>query len=188
MLAMLLFSVCSHANTLEQIEQQIEKPEKLSVQFVQDKHIAALSRPLTSKGQMWLIKNSGVAWLTKTPINSQVFITENGINGIDTQGTLKNKAFEQIGGLLNTLFNADLAKLKEQFEIEIISHKDTNWHIALVPKSSIVQSFMQRIELTGNTHIESVLLLESQTQKTHISFSGFDTEAEIPKMVIEGLQ
>lgn len=184
----MLLAVQVYADKLQTIEQQIEKPEKLLAQFSQAKHIAALSRPLVSTGKMWLVKNQGLAWLTESPIQSQVFITQNGISGIDTQGTLKNKAFEQIGALLNTLFNGDLAQLQEQFEINIISQNEQQWHIGLTPKSSIVQSFMQGIELKGSRYIESVLLLESESQKTQITFSSFNTDVEISQTVMDGFQ
>ena len=69
----------AHAFDLQQLSEQLAKPEVIHGNFIQEKHLRALSQPLTSKGTFVLAKNHGLLWLLKTPLQQDYRITAKGI-------------------------------------------------------------------------------------------------------------
>ena len=62
-LALLTLSSLADAFDLQQLSEQLAKPDVIHGQFTQEKHLRALPQPLTSKGTFVLAKNHGLLWL-----------------------------------------------------------------------------------------------------------------------------
>lgn len=71
-LALLAVSTLANAFDLQQLSDQLAKPEVIHGQFIQEKHLRALPQPLLSKGSFVLAKNHGLLWLLKTPDRKSV--------------------------------------------------------------------------------------------------------------------
>ena len=59
-LALLGLSSIAHAFDLQQLSDQLAKPDVIHGNFIQEKHLRALPQPLTSKGTFVLAKNHGL--------------------------------------------------------------------------------------------------------------------------------
>ena len=69
-LALLTMSALANAFDLQQLSDQLAKPDVIHGQFIQEKHLRALPQPLISKGSFVLAKNHGLLWLLKTPLQA----------------------------------------------------------------------------------------------------------------------
>ena len=165
---MLGFSSWAQAFDLQQLSDQLAKPEVIHGNFVQEKHLRALPQPLTSKGTFVLAKNHGLLWLLRTPLHQDYRITAKGIARRDANGwqTLPNKS---AGAEQNRLFLAvlqgDSSGLQRDFELSM-SGDAQNWKLTLLPRSMLLKQVFNQINITGGELVHSIELLETQGDST----------------------
>ncbi|MFJ4495916.1 outer membrane lipoprotein carrier protein LolA [Pseudomonas atacamensis] len=180
--ALTLLAVSSWANAfdLQQLSEQLAKPDVIHGQFIQEKHLRALPQPLISKGSFVLAKNHGLLWLLKTPLQQDYRITANGIARRDASGwqLLPNKS---AGAEQNRLFLAvlqgDSSGLQRDFELAL-SGTAQQWKLTLTPRSMLLKQVFQQINIDGGTLVQSIELLETQGDSTLLRMQ--DSTAEQP--------
>lgn len=180
--ALTLLAVSSWANAfdLQQLSEQLAKPDVIHGQFIQEKHLRALPQPLISKGSFVLAKNHGLLWLLKTPLQQDYRITANGIARRDTNGwqLLPNKS---AGAEQNRLFLAvlqgDSSGLQRDFELAL-SGTAQQWQLTLTPRSMLLKQVFQQINIDGGTLVQTIELLETQGDSTLLRMQ--DSTAEQP--------
>ncbi|MHC5131280.1 outer membrane lipoprotein carrier protein LolA [Pseudomonas glycinis] len=180
--ALTLLAVSSWANAfdLQQLSEQLAKPDVIHGQFIQEKHLRALPQPLISKGSFVLAKNHGLLWLLKTPLQQDYRITANGIARRDTNGwqLLPNKS---AGAEQNRLFLAvlqgDSSGLQRDFELAL-SGTAQQWQLTLTPRSMLLKQVFQQINIDGGALVQSIELLETQGDSTLLRMQ--DSTAEQP--------
>ncbi|UST74892.1 hypothetical protein PS865_01632 [Pseudomonas fluorescens] len=180
--ALTLLAVSSWANAfdLQQLSEQLAKPDVIHGQFIQEKHLRALPQPLISKGSFVLAKNHGLLWLLKTPLQQDYRITANGIARRDTNGwqLLPNKS---AGAEQNRLFLAvlqgDSSGLQRDFELAL-SGTAQQWQLTLTPRSMLLKQVFQQINIDGGALVQTIELLETQGDSTLLRMQ--DSTAEQP--------
>ncbi|RRW57175.1 outer membrane lipoprotein carrier protein LolA [Pseudomonas moraviensis] len=168
--ALTLLAVSSWANAfdLQQLSEQLAKPDVIHGQFIQEKHLRALPQPLISKGSFVLAKNHGLLWLLKTPLQQDYRITANGIARRDSNGwqLLPNKS---AGAEQNRLFLAvlqgDSSGLQRDFELAL-SGTAQQWQLTLTPRSMLLKQVFKQINIDGGALVQSIELLETQGDST----------------------
>ena len=172
--------VLAHAFDLQQLSDQLAKPDVVHGNFVQEKHLRALPQPLTSKGTFVLAKNHGLLWLLKTPLQQDYRITANGIARRDTNGwqLLPNKS---AGAEQNRLFLAvlqgDSSGLQRDFELAL-SGTAQQWQLTLTPRSMLLKQVFKQINIDGGALVQTIELLETQGDSTLLRMQ--DSTAEQP--------
>ena len=167
-LALLAMSTLANAFDLQQLSEQLAKPEVIHVQFIQEKHLRALPQPLISKGSFVLAKNHGLLWLLKTPLQQDYRITANGIARRDDNGwqMLPNKS---AGADQNRLFLAvlqgDSSGLQRDFELAL-SGDAQQWKLSLTPRSLLLKQVFKQINIDGGALVQTIELLETQGDST----------------------
>ena len=167
-LALLCLSSIAHAFDLQQLSDQLAKPDVIHGQFTQEKHLRALPQPLTSKGSFVLAKKHGLLWLLKTPLQQDYRITAKGIARRDASGwqMLPGKS---AGAEQNRLFLAvlqgDSSGLQRDFELSL-SGDAQNWTLTLSPRSVLLKQVFNQINITGGELVHSIELLETQGDRT----------------------
>lgn len=167
-LALLCLSSIAHAFDLQQLSDQLAKPDVIHGQFTQEKHLRALPQPLTSKGSFVLAKKHGLLWLLKTPLQQDYRITAKGIARRDASGwqMLPGKS---AGAEQNRLFLAvlqgDSSGLQRDFELSL-SGDAQNWTLTLIPRSVLLKQVFNQINITGGELVHSIELLETQGDRT----------------------
>ncbi|MGL6244754.1 outer membrane lipoprotein carrier protein LolA [Pseudomonas sp.] len=167
-LALLGLSSIAHAFDLQQLSDQLAKPDVIHGNFIQEKHLRALPKPLTSKGTFVLAKNHGLLWLLKTPLQQDYRITGKGIARRDANGwqMLPSKS---AGAEQNRLFLAvlqgDSSGLQRDFELSL-SGDAQNWKLTLIPRSMLLKQVFNQINITGSELVHSIELLETQGDST----------------------
>ncbi|WP_256808368.1 outer membrane lipoprotein carrier protein LolA [Pseudomonas siliginis] len=179
-LALLAVSSWANAFDLQQLSEQLAKPDVIHGQFTQEKHLRALPQPLISKGSFVLAKNHGLLWLLKTPLQQDYRITANGIARRDTNGwqPLPNKS---AGAEQNRLFLAvlqgDSSGLQRDFELAL-SGTAQQWQLTLTPRSMLLKQVFQQINIDGGALVQTIELLETQGDSTLLRMQ--DSTAEQP--------
>ncbi len=167
-LALLMMSALANAFDLQQLSEQLAKPDVIHGQFIQEKHLRALPQPLISKGSFVLAKNHGLLWLLKTPLQQDYRITANGIARRDDNGwqMLPNKS---AGADQNRLFLAvlqgDSSGLQRDFELAL-SGDAQQWKLSLTPRSLLLKQVFKQINIDGGALVQTIELLETQGDST----------------------
>lgn len=167
-LALLAVSGLANAFDLQQLSEQLAKPDVIHGQFIQEKHLRALPQPLISKGSFVLAKNHGLLWLLKTPLQQDYRITANGIARRDGNAwqLLPNKS---AGAEQNRLFLAvlqgDSSGLQRDFELAL-SGDAQQWKLTLTPRSVLLKQVFNQININGGELVQTIELLETQGDST----------------------
>ncbi|MEE9678844.1 outer membrane lipoprotein carrier protein LolA [Pseudomonas moraviensis] len=179
-LTLLVLSSWANAFDLQQLSEQLAKPDVIHGQFIQEKHLRALPQPLISKGSFVLAKNHGLLWLLKTPLQQDYRITANGIARRDSNGwqLLPNKS---AGAEQNRLFLAvlqgDSSGLQRDFELAL-SGTAQQWQLTLTPRSMLLKQVFKQINIDGGALVQTIELLETQGDSTLLRVQ--DSTAEQP--------
>ena len=167
-MALLAVSTLANAFDLQQLSEQLAKPDVIHGQFIQEKHLRALPQPLISKGNFVLAKNHGLLWLLKTPLQQDYRITANGIARRDGNAwqLLPNKS---AGAEQNRLFLAvlqgDSSGLQRDFELAL-SGDAQQWKLTLTPRSVLLKQVFNQINIDGGELVQTIELLETQGDST----------------------
>jgi len=158
----------AQAFDLQQLSEQLARPEVIHGQFIQEKHLRALPQPLTSKGRFVLAKNHGLLWLLQTPLQQDYRITPQGIARRDGNAwqMLPNKS---AGAEQNRLFLAvlqgDSSGLLRDFELSL-SGEPQQWKLTLTPRSVLLKQVFNQINIDGGELVQRIELLETQGDST----------------------
>ncbi|MBC3376100.1 outer membrane lipoprotein carrier protein LolA [Pseudomonas sp. SWRI92] len=161
-------SPLAQAFDLQQLSDQLARPDVIHGQFIQEKHLRALPQPLTSKGRFVLAKNHGLLWLLQTPLQQDYRITAKGIARRDGNGwqLLPNKS---AGAEQNRLFLAvlqgDSSGLQRDFELSL-SGQPQQWKLTLTPRSVLLKQVFNQINIDGGELVQRIELLETQGDST----------------------
>ena len=167
-LALLTLSSLANAFDLQQLSEQLAKPDVIHGQFIQEKHLRARPQPLISKGSFVLAKNHGLLWLLKTPLQQDYRISAKGIARRDATGwqLLPNKS---AGAEQNRLFLAvlqgDSSGLQRDFELAL-SGDAQKWQLTLTPRSVLLKQVFNQINISGGALVNTIELLETQGDST----------------------
>jgi len=167
-LVLLTMSALANAFDLQQLSEQLAKPDVIHGQFIQEKHLRALPQPLISKGNFVLAKNHGLLWLLKTPLKQDYRISARGIARRDGNGwqLLPNKS---AGAEQNRLFLAvlqgDSSGLQRDFELAL-SGDAQQWKLTLTPRSLLLKQVFNQINIDGGALVQTIELLETQGDST----------------------
>ncbi|QKS83323.1 outer membrane lipoprotein carrier protein LolA [Pseudomonas bijieensis] len=158
----------AQAFDLQQLSDQLARPEVIHGQFIQEKHLRALPQPLTSKGRFVLAKKHGLLWLLQTPLQQDYRITPQGIARRDGNAwqMLPNKS---AGAEQNRLFLAvlqgDSSGLLRDFELSL-SGEPQQWELTLTPRSVLLKQVFNQINIDGGELVQRIELLETQGDST----------------------
>ncbi|UZE06745.1 outer membrane lipoprotein carrier protein LolA [Pseudomonas corrugata] len=167
-LLLLCLSPLAQAFDLQQLSEQLGRPDVIHGQFIQEKHLRALPQPLVSKGHFVLAKKQGLLWLLQTPLPQDYRITAQGIARRDGSvwQMLPNKS---AGAEQNRLFLAvlqgDSTGLLRDFELSL-SGEPQQWKLTLTPRSVLLKQVFNQINIDGGELVQRIELLETQGDST----------------------
>lgn len=133
--------------------------------FKQTKFIAQLNREFVSVGNFVIANEKGILWNTEKPFASQLAISETGMVQQNANGTRSeinakdNVVFAQIAKAIHSIFSGSTAKLQAGFRV-FFNRQGKTWTVGLVPRELSVKKTIQSIELTGNTWLEQIKLVD----------------------------
>lgn len=165
---LLLCALQAEAFDQQELQQQLQQHPVVRGDFVQEKHLRALPKPLLSRGQFVLAQEHGLLWLLKSPLQQDFRITRQGVARRTAQGWQAStgaSANERQNRLTLALLSGDSEQLSRDFEAQL-SGTALAWQLTLSPKSMLLQQIFQRIELRGAQGIEQIEIFEAQGDRT----------------------
>lgn len=165
---------------LQAINAGLAKPALLQGRFEQKKTLKVLLAPLISTGEFSVVRGQGVVWNLQSPMRSQLVITGEGIQGADVG---HNRAMSHIGKILNQLLSGDLAVLEQQFNVSVERQDEDGWMLNLVPRSVILQKAIASVTLSGQRHIQQLVLNEASGDNTAVRFSALTESETVPESI-----
>ncbi len=174
-------------DVLLRVKRQLKPFETLQGRFEQEKHLAKLKKPLKSRGSLALLRGRGVLWKTETPIRSLLAMTRDTVSVVrDGKVVTSLSVNEQpglrlMGRIVFAVFAADVDEIRKTFEVveSRVAPDGSGWCLSLRPRDASFGKIIQRVELSGGAHVESLLLKEANGDSTQIRFRDLDLKAPL---------
>ena len=163
------------------ISQRIVLNEDVDGTFVQHKFIKVLPRPLISRGKFSFSGDEGLDWLTQQPIQSRLMFDDKGIRQ-EMDGKMlwqieaEQPAVAMITRVIVSVLALDWQTLDDYFIISG-SYNDNQWQIELVPKEQVLLQIIESLAVSGDQHLEKMVLFEANEDRTEISFAFDNTNS-----------
>lgn len=164
-------------DVLGELHATLSKTDILCADFVQQRLLKALSRPLVSRGELTFERATGVRWSVKEPFADTMLITETEIFSLGADGSRTpmalggNAVFRAMAQAILSLLSGDMADLSGAFDIS--ADRDAErWSLGLVPTTPMVLKAISRIGVTGRGYIETMDIIEASGDLTRLEFSG----------------
>ncbi|VFR38082.1 FIG027190: Putative transmembrane protein [plant metagenome] len=158
---------------LAQLRTQLIATQSVRGNFVQEKHLRALSVPLVSKGHYTLVASKGLLWELTAPLAQSLRITPQGIFRRQADGTWQ--ASQQAGNresrLFLSLLSGNTHGLADDFDLAL-SGDAADWRLSMTPSSVILRQIFARIDIIGSTLVQEITLHETQGDYTILRLQG----------------
>jgi hypothetical protein len=149
-----------------------------AAEFRQERHVAALDRPLVSTGNVEL-SSTGFRWRQTHPL--QVWLNYDGVSVTEKtflgdRESSKTVADPIVLNLSRTLFSmmsGDISAIEQSFDIVrgASAQPDSGWRIDLVPRESAVRDVIPKITLWGSRYLNRVRVEEAMGGYTLIELT-----------------
>lgn len=172
------FCSSAYAMSLDELQATLTKQGIVRADFVQEKQIKNIKTPLISKGKMLISQEKGLWWQQTEPFGTTLILRENEmIQRMDGQEdqrmTLEdNPQMFQFNALMRALVKADKTVLESHFKLEFLDKGQNQWALILIPTTTPLDKIFSRIELSGNTVVDNVILIDKQDDSTKITFKN----------------
>jgi hypothetical protein len=170
--ALLFFATVARADDLaDRIVARLASYPVVRADFVQERTVASLTKPVTSTGRMVLSREQGLLWQVEAPVKAVLVFSASGA----TEGGV---AQAEMGRLIRAIIAADLRELRSTFEIEPRGDLE-RWTLHLRPKEREVAQYLRGIELAGGKHLESIGIVEASGDRMTMRMKNFVVAAEL---------
>ena len=165
-----LMFLCSSAQAfdLQQLSTQLARPQVIHGDFIQEKHLRALPKPLISTGTFVLAKDHGLLWQLKTPLQQDYRITAQGIarrNASEWEMLPGKSAGAEQNRLFLAVLQGDSSGLQRDFELQL-QGEASHWQLTLTPRSMLLKQIFTRINIDGGELVQRIELQETQGDST----------------------
>ncbi|OOF40533.1 hypothetical protein BKK47_03795 [Rodentibacter mrazii] len=185
----LLISTWAYGFSEQDLISQLQKPQSVQGDFVQERRLKALNRPITTEGTFTLVANKGLLWQMEKPFSTQLRVTEKGImqwNGKQWVNNGKLGQATQIRLFLG-LLSGDVNGLKKQFKLAL-SGTTKQWKVTLTPDSLLMKQIFNQITIQGDEVVQMIHLDEIQGDKTDITFKNNRINQPLTDFVRQALE
>jgi len=173
------------------LQAETQRVESVQADFVQQKNMAILARPLISKGRFLFQAPDSLRWEYFTPLHSVLLMDKGQIRKFVEQD---GKFVEESGMGLNAM-QVVMQEISGWLDGNIHDTKsflatqtDTN-HVLLTPREPALAKIISRIELTllgeRSGLMKSVVLYEGENSSTRMNFSDAKLNEVIPKVFFQ---
>jgi hypothetical protein len=156
---------------IQQIRQHLKPPSPFRSTFRESRHIAALTSPLESEGEMRCLPQKGIVWRIRRPIERTTVITPSGLTIIKDSGALENVTDRaNISSALLSLMGGAVEEAEENFTITT-SGSVNAWSIRLSPKDTLVAEIVLAIIVRGSTRPDTLEVHHANGDKVVTTFA-----------------
>lgn len=183
-IALLLNSTCVFAAESVSLEhcglvsQKSSSTMKMA-DFVQQRVIKGLTKPLISSGNFQLYPENKIIWETTAPIYSKVTISKSGFEISSTNNeTAQSESFNQsqfreVSSLLLSLHSLSLATIEsttlaQKFFLECFQKPNNEFTLIASPRDDDLSKLLKSITLTGRTTPSEITIIDGRGDKTTV--------------------
>ncbi|MGB6135013.1 MAG: outer membrane lipoprotein carrier protein LolA [Shewanella sp.] len=181
-----LYQQPASSSALEALAQQLHLQADTRGQFIQQRHLAVLKKPLQSQGRFIFSPSQGLVWQQHKPFNSLMVLKDQQLIQQNSQGKVQqlsaaasnNPIAQQLPRLLQAIMAGDINALSTDFALFMPTEKTGPlWQLGLQAKDPQVHAAMGNITLSGDTHIRTLVMTQQQANISDYTYIQFtDTE------------
>ena len=170
-LALLACALTAHADELlDGILKRLSEPRVVRAQFVQERLIADITRPIVSRGRITVSQKHGVLWQIDSPVKMALAFTpdqiiETGADGVRRLRAQGRNAETQIGRVMRAILASDAETLRASFDAAAAGSAE-HWTIRLTPRPREMARVLKEIRLAGGRHLETIEVEETSGNQT----------------------
>jgi hypothetical protein len=154
----------------DEISSRIKQPQ--AFEFVQEKHISALSRPLISTGRLSMNDNNELIWELLSPVASTLMISPAGIRQYNAEGelTMSNTSgqFTELSSLFLSVFSGDMESLQKSFSVSANCGADQEWTLTMQPDNQSLAKILAQVQISGSESLDTITYEEKRGDMTTI--------------------
>lgn len=156
--------------------------------FTQTRHLAALSRPLTSSGTLVVDRDKGVLWQVRKPLALTFVLGPQGIFEVDASGKRKGQSSReapmvaQMGRIVQSLLKGQWRGVEDYFTVRG-QGTPQRWEITLDPKPATA-AFIKQVKVSGGAFLERIRVEEPGGDRSELAFK--DLRTDLPLAEAEG--
>ncbi len=174
LLFLLAFALPAHADELlAGILKRLAEPPVIRAQFVQERHIADMTRPTLSRGRITVSRQDGVLWQIESPVKLALAFTQSGVIETGPDGMRRSREQRrgavdtEVGRLMQSIVGADEESLKTAFDAAAQGSLE-RWTVRLTPRAREMARFLKVVRLGGSRYLESIEIEETSGNSTMI--------------------
>lgn len=173
-----------------QLAQNLQKPQNIQGQFVQQRFLKSLSKPMTTSGTFALMPQKGLLWQMQKPFDHTLRVRSDGImqwNGKQWLNPQQNKmAQNQQIQLFLDLLGGNTQGLEKQFTLKL-EGDEQQWTLQLTPKTAIMKQIFSQIIISGDEVVRQIELHEKQGDRTLMQFKQIQTNQHLSEFAKQHL-
>lgn len=150
---------------------QLQSAAGFRMGFEQAQHLAALSAPLVSRGEVNLQTSGSIRWHVLEPMDYQLFIDVDGVVTADDGTTFDHPVIMRLVRMLLTM---DTRALSATFSIEGTCN-DTGWSLNMTPTDEMLKGLFDHINADGGHLLTDVELVAHSGDRTVFTFTDLTT-------------
>lgn len=151
------------ATTLRAAMPDLGQVQVLRGHYHQRKFLREIPRPLISTGEFLLVRDRGIWWHTRTPLESELTLTPGGV--------VRQPGAERAASMFFALFALDLDTLARSFDLFVMP-SGTQWQLGLRPRDAALAAWFETATLSGGARVEQVTLIEAAGDRTEIKLDA----------------
>ncbi len=159
--------------------------------FTQTKHLAELEQPLLSTGRFVVARDRGLIWHIEQPVSAELIMTrERMVQRSDGHEVARISAQEQpalgvVAAVLLAVFQADMDRLRQYFDIETQTREGGAWAMQLRPVASGVREFIEGVRIEGAANIERIEIRQAGGDRSIIELRTASPDPETAALSAE---
>ncbi len=182
------------ADSWEQLKTAAGTITSIQAEFVQEKHLPILAKPLVSKGAFYYQAPQSLRWEYRSPVRSIMTVHNGRVRRFVSTGESgfheeKGPGLEAMQMVVGEITQWLAGRFDENPMFQ--AHLEPGKHIVLVPRESAFQKVIQRIVLELGSQpgvMQSVTIYESENAFTKLIFTNTVLNAKIEDTLFQDSQ
>lgn len=189
-----IFASGARAELLDELAAQAAAHPLVRAEFTQTKRMAAMKRPLLTRGRLTFLRGQGVLWQIEQPYRMSYVLGENRIVEIGEDGARRVReardmpGLAQVGRIFQAMLGANTEALREHFDLRAEGDA-RRWTLELKPRQAQLAQFLDGLRISGARFVEEIQIDEAGGDSTQIllhASQAAETPTEDEARLFEG--
>ncbi|MDR5801396.1 outer membrane lipoprotein carrier protein LolA [Caballeronia sp. LZ001] len=165
---------------VREIATRLAKTDALRARFTQTRTLAAMKAPLVSRGDLLMMRESGIVWRIREPYQTTFVLDETGVTELDANGARAGRrkngmrasaGASQASAMVRAILAGDLSSLYSQFDIQASGTPD-RWTMSLTPNQPQLLQMIANVRVEGGAFLSNVLITSPNGDTTCFEFGA----------------